>query len=304
MLRMGRLLATAVLALAATQATPPPSGSTPFNPFADRQLATVNAVEFTPDGEAMYAALFLAAVEKSQGRAAGEGAPEIALYESRREGSGWSEPRLLPFSGRHKDYEASLSPDGLTMIFNSWRPLPDGTAVTNRKNNLWMVRRAGDGWGQPVYLGAVNRLETEESYATQTADGRLFYVQEGAADANGPDWSIHTTRIVGDSVEPARPFEPAASAFGEGDPWVAPDGSYLIFTRWDRSRDWSQAADLYITFDGPGGWTEPAPIGQINDPSGPDYAVSIHGDTIYWKRRGGTFSIPWRPILAALRQRV
>jgi len=128
-------------------------------------------------------------------------------------------------------------------------------------------------------------------------------VQEGAADANGPDWSIHTTRITGDSVEPSRPFEPAATALGEGDPWVAPDGSYLIFTRWDRGRDWSQDADLYITFDGPAGWSEPAPIEQINDPSGPDYAVSIHAGTMYWKRRGGTFSISWPPILAALRQR-
>jgi len=34
---------------------------------------------------------------------------------------------------------------------------------TNQKNNLWMVRRAGEGWGSPVYLGAINRLETEES---------------------------------------------------------------------------------------------------------------------------------------------
>ncbi len=183
---MGKFVAAAVLALVATQRTPPPSGSIPFNPFADPELPTVNAVEFSPDGGTMYAALFLEAVEKSQGRAPVDGAPEIALYESRGRGSEWSQPRLLPFSGKHKDYEASLSPDGVTMIFNSWRPLPDGTAVTNQKNNLWMVRRAGEEWGQPVYLTAINRLETEESYAAQTADGRLFYVQEGAGRRERP----------------------------------------------------------------------------------------------------------------------
>ena len=159
---MWRLFAGIVLAVAAIQATPPPSESTRFEPF-PQGLPTVNAVEFGPDGDTMYVALFLEAVEKSQGREPVDGAPEIALYQSRRETSAWSQPRLLPFSGKHKDYEASLSPDGLTMIFNSWRPLPDGTAVTNQKNNLWMVRRAGEGWGSPVYLGAINRLETEES---------------------------------------------------------------------------------------------------------------------------------------------
>ena len=202
---MGRFVAAAVLALVATPENAAAERKYPVQPVRGSRARNGKRSGVQPRRRDDICRPLLKAVEKSEGRAPVDGAPEIALYESRGRGSEWSQPLLLPFSGKHKDYEASLSPDGLTMIFNSWRPLPDGTAVTNQKNNLWMVRRAGEEWGQPVYLTAINGLETEESYAAQTADGRLFYVQEGAADANGPDWSIHTTRIVGDSVDASTP---------------------------------------------------------------------------------------------------
>ena len=283
------------------QATAP---GTPFLPFGPGGPRTVNAFEFTPDGSTMISALFVAEVAKSQGLTPAADAPEIALYESRRDDQRWSAPRLLPFSGRFKDYEGTLSPDGSVMIFNSWRPLPDGRPVTNQKNNLWMVRRTSSGWSEPTYLAGINRLETEESYAAIGPQARMVYVREGAADANGADYDLYQTTIAGNDVGPATPFPPAATTFGESDPWYGRDGSYVVFTRWDRARQWEESVDLYITFDRNGRWTAPVPL-SINDPSGPDYAVSIAGDpeTIYWKRRGGTSHAPWAPILENARAR-
>jgi hypothetical protein len=259
----------------------------------------VNAIEFAADGASMSVALFTAEVARNRGVAPAAGAPELALYESRRAGDGWTDPQLLPFSGRFKDYEGTLSPDGATMIFNSWRPLPDGRVVTNQKNNLWMVRRAGSGWSQPIYLAAINRLEHEESYAAIGPNGRVIYVREGARDEHGEDYDLHETRLTSDGVEPSTPFAPAASRDGESDPWHARDGSYVIFTRWDRARTWEEDVDLYITFDRGGRWTTPVPL-SLNDPAGPDYALSIAGspEMVYWKRRGGTHRAPWAPILA------
>jgi hypothetical protein len=60
-------------------------------------------------------------------------APEVALYQSERHGSGWSAPLLMPFAGVYQDYEPAVSPDGRVMIFNSHRPLPDGTPISLRR---------------------------------------------------------------------------------------------------------------------------------------------------------------------------
>ncbi|HYE85627.1 MAG TPA: hypothetical protein VEA16_04700 [Vicinamibacterales bacterium] len=291
-------------ALLATLQSSLPSGAAAFLPWGKGGPRTVNAIEFAPDGNSMIVALFVAEVAKMEGRPVPPDAPDIALYESRREDGRWSAPRLLPFAGTHKDYEGTLSPDGSTMVFNSWRPLPDGRAVTNQKNNLWMVRRESSGWSAPIYLAAINRFDTEESYAAIGPGGRMVFLSEAPADAHGPDYNLYATRIVGNRVDAAVPFGPAATAAGEGDPWYARDGSYVIFTRWDRAKKWEEDADLYITFDRNGRWTEPVRL-SISDPGGPDYAVSIAGnpEVIYWKRRGGTFQAPWAPVLADARAR-
>ena len=97
---------------------------TPFNPWAPLGYRTINGIEFAPDAQTMYVALEPAVVAKVENRAAPAGAPEVALYQSRRENGVWSRPELMPFAGRYKDYEAALSPDGTWMLFNSWRPMP------------------------------------------------------------------------------------------------------------------------------------------------------------------------------------
>ena len=276
---------------------------TPFLPWGPRSYQTVNAIEFSPDGQSMFVALFPAQVSKVDGRALPPDAPEVALYESRREGDRWSPPQLLPFSGRWMDYEASLSPDGSWMLFNSRRPTPDGREV--KKNDLWLTRRTAQGWSSPVHLSGINRHETEESYAAIGPDGLVVFLGEGSADAKGPDTNLYQTRLTGDVAAAPTPFAPAATAAGEGDPWMARDGSYVIFSRWDRAREWDTDADLYITFRRGDGWTTAVPLTDMNDPAGPDYAVSVAGspERVYWKRRSGTMVADWAPLLAAARAR-
>ena len=296
---MPKLLATVVLAALAQSALP----GTPFQPWGPDGYRTINAIEFSPDGRSMFIALETARVAKIEGREPAANAPEIALYESRREGDRWSRPVLLPFAGTYKDYEAALSPDGRWMLFNSWRPAPDGRA--SEKNNLWLSRRTANGWSTPIYLEAINSHATEESYAAIAPDGTVLFLGEGATDAHGVDYNIYQTRVTGDTAAPRTPFAPAATTAGEGDPWFARDGSYVIFTRWDRARTWETDADLFITFRRGNQWTTPAALTELNDPAGPDYAVSIAGspERIYWKRRGGTFATEWTPILKAAQAR-
>jgi hypothetical protein len=295
-------------ALVALLALAQPSVGTPFQPWVANGFRIVNAVEFNPDGLTMYVSLFYAEVAKVTDLAVAPGSPEVALFYCTRQGAGWSEPTLMPFAGEHQDYEASIAPDGAFMIFNSLRPLPDGTPVPKGKNNLWLSRRTANSWSEPVYLSGVNRASMEESYAAIARDGRVIYVREGAVDAHGPDFDLHLTRLTGDTVSSSAPFAPAATAAGEGDPWMAPDGSYVIFTRWDRSRPWEETVALQITFDRGGRWTAPVPLTELDTPNAPEYAVTVAAikgqpETIYWKTGGRTMQAAWAPILAAARAR-
>lgn len=296
---MLKLLAAVAVAAVAQAALP----GTPFQPWGADGYRTINAIEFSPDGRSMFIALETARVAKIEGREPAANAPEIALYESRREGDRWSRPQLMPFAGTYKDYEAALSPDGQWMLFNSWRPTPDGREST--KNNLWLSRRTSNGWSQPVYLAAINKPDSEESYAAIAPDGTVVFLGEGPSDAHGVDYNLYQTRITGDTATAPQPFTPAATTAGEGDPWFARDGSYVIFTRWDRAKAWETDADLFITFRRGNRWTTPIALSELNDPAGPDYAVSIAGtpERIYWKRRGGAFSTEWPPILKAAQAR-
>jgi hypothetical protein len=129
--------------------------------------------------------------------------------------------------------------------------------------------------------------------------------ERAPADAHGPDWNLYQTRLRGNDALAPTPFPPASTPAGESDPWFARDGSYVLFTRWDRSRDWQIAVDLCVTFRDGRGWTTPIALNEINNPAGPDYAASTGGspERIYWKRRGGTMSAEWAPILASVRAR-
>jgi hypothetical protein len=281
----------------------------PFQPWPHDAYAFVNAVAFSPDDARMYHASFLARVAAHRGETLPAGAPELGIFESvRRSDGSWGEPALVSFSGRFKDYEPTLAPDGSFMIFNSWRPLPGQPANVPGRNNLWLSRRTPDGgWGDPVSLAAINRPDTEESYSAITADGRVFYLQEVPRPGGAPDYDIYVSRLTGEVASSPRPVRAAALPdHGESDPWVAPDGSYLIFTRWPLDAEWNRATDLYITFANGDDWTPAEPFLELNTEGRPDYSITITSGAdarIYWRRGGSMVSAAAAPLIAAARAR-
>src|SRR5262249_44323711 len=52
---------------------------------------------------------------------------DYTLLTSHQRNGAWSTPEALPFSGRWRDLEPTMSPDGSYLIFASSRPLPGTT---------------------------------------------------------------------------------------------------------------------------------------------------------------------------------
>ena len=275
-----------------------PQEAEPFLPFEEPALRLVNSVAFSPDDEVMYFALLHREVLREIGLPADE-APETALFYADRTAEGWSYPELLPFSGEYKDYEPTLSADGSLMVFNSARPYADGRVP--EKNDLWSVERKGDDWGEPVRIEVLTEFDREESYGSLSADRTLVFLREGRVDGK-PGFDLYSSAFVDGNFTEAQRHPVSTERFGEGDPWIAPDGSYLLFTRWDDELGWAESVDLHIAFAKDGEWTKGIPLEELNTP-GADYgpAVSPDGQWLYYRADSMFQRTPMAPLLRKYR---
>lgn len=157
----------------------------------------------------------------------------------------------MPGSGLWPDYEPALTTDGAVVVFNSKRPWPDGRVPA--RNDLWLAERGPAGFGTARPVAGVNTFELEESYPTLTRDRRLIFVR-GPARPDTDDYDLWETRLRADGSAAVPVRLSLSTEAGEGDPWVHPDGEYLIFTRWDPVAGWDRTCDLWIVFRDGEGW--------------------------------------------------
>jgi len=282
----------------ATSLSAQTAASEPFRPFSERAYRIVNSMAWTPGGDSMLVALFYREVQAHRNEPSDSTLPELGLYVTSRAGDGWTEPALLPVSGRYPDYEPALIADGSILVFNSKRPWEDGRLPP--RNDLWMAQRTAAGWGEPRPITAVNTFAEEEAYATLTADGRMIFLK----GLGGENYDLYESRLKADHTFGA-PVRSSVSTdqFGEADPMVAPDGSFLIFTRWDPAVGWDKGCDLYIAFREGERWGAPVPLAGINSAAGPDYgaALSPDGEWLYYRSTRGFVRTALQPLLVTAR---
>ena len=131
-----------------------------------------------------------------------------------------------------------------------------------------------------------------------TPSRRVIFVK-GPSREGTDDFDLYefTLRDDGTASEPlGLPF--SGPEFGEGDPQLARNGSFLIFTRWDHRIGWQQTCDLYLSFRTSLGWTEPVPLTELNTPT-PDYAAALSpdGQWLYYRAGGRYMRRLLKPVL-------
>ena len=82
---------------------------------------------FSPDGDEFYCVHYLKAVESSGG-----------IIRMKKANNKWTKPEILDFNSENYDNDMCLSADGNTMIFRSWRTMPDGTKPEGLKYTRWL----------------------------------------------------------------------------------------------------------------------------------------------------------------------
>ena len=178
-----------------------------------------------------------------------------AILLSGKTATGWSTPRIAPFSGRWMDAQPTLAPDGSALVFVSNRPLVDGDAK-HPGGNLWRVERRGDAWGEPVHLPAVVNRGASIWGPSVAADGSLYFMDRvdgkgpfklWRAQARGGTWLAPVLQVLGDP------------AMQQVDPAVAPDESFIVFSA--KHPDTDEHERLYIAFRDGAGWGKAIDLG-------------------------------------------
>jgi len=226
---------------------PPAAGAEPVM-FAPDIVSTHRfqhgTIAFSPDGSEAYWSSEIALPDSgySQG---------VMLFSEIVDGR-WAEPAPVPFSRLGWGDDVPIfAPDGERLYFLSTRPT--AAEEGRQAERIWYVTREAHGWSEPQIIeGGPNTLDLHWSFSV-AADGSIYTPGEG---------DIQVSRLVNGAYQaPENLGAPVNSDAREGMPFIAPDGSYLIFMR-AQHPDNLGYLDLWIAFpDASGAWTEPINLG-------------------------------------------
>jgi len=214
-----------------------------------------------------------------------------AILESTKSGTGWTPPRIAPFSGRWMDAQPTMAPDGSHLVFVSNRPLT-ADAATHPGGNLWRVDRHGSDWGEPVHLPATVNRGNSIWGPSVAGDGSLYFMDR--VDGKGP-FRLWRAQASAGNYLAAVPVSFGDATTQDVDPCVAPDESFIVFSSKHPATDAHER--LYIAFREGSGWGKPVDLGDAvngkgdNDSNGA--RIGPDGRTLYFTSdRQGPISYP------------
>lgn len=242
-----------------------PPGESPvlFAPGVVSTCKEHSAAMFTPDGTEMYFGRQFPA----------------AIYFMKRTDGGWTEPEVAPFSGHYTDLYPYLSADGRLLVFSSNRPLRSGEEPRGRQLDLWIVERTAAGWSEPKHVDLAVDSPVRLGGPAVASDGTLYFGQR----VESASQDIFEARREGDGYGVPRNLgSPINSDQPEHSPYIAPDGSYVLFSSFHGSQGRS---DLFVSFRADdGSWTRPRNLGtRVNSPWKDEYPyVSADGKYLFF----------------------
>ncbi|MBN2258584.1 MAG: PD40 domain-containing protein, partial [Anaerolineaceae bacterium] len=202
-----------------------------------------------------------------------------AIYTRRLAAGDWTPASIIYFSEDMRSYrDPFISPDGERLYFISDDALPGESS--SGKENIWMMEKEGEGWGTPQPLPDLINAYRLHWTISVAANYNLYF------SANEAD--IYISRYLdGNYTEPVLLDPPVNTDELEITPNIAPDESYLLFTRVATKSD---PPYLFISYAIGSGWSEPQRIENI------DYCISpiVTPDRQYVIYMSSPYSLAWR----------
>jgi len=203
----------------------------------------------TPDGNEIYFSL-------------ASGKYALILFSKLEDGK-WIEPVVAPFSGSREwlDFEPFITPDGNKFMFLSTRPKPGYEPKPGWSyQDIWVMDREGDHWGEPYNLGEPVNTEEPEYFPSVTKDGTLYFTR--GKKATRESYIYRSKLVEGKYQEPEKLPAVINSMKMQYNAFISPDEDYLILCVPDKE-DAIGTTDYYISFrDEEDHWTELINMGE------------------------------------------
>ena len=244
------------------------------------------SITFSPDGlEAFWSS---SEVRPDSGYSYG------TIWHSREVNGRWIPPVRASFAKERGDDVPFFAPGGNRLYFMSRRPVPPAERGTGEK--IWYVDREGDGWGEPVPLPpVVNNMRQHWQISVAANSNIYFHSRVGESTTNG----LYRSRVVNGEYT-----TPEFLGSDGGSPNIAPDESYLLFTRF-------LEGDVHLFITCPtedGGWTEPFDLAESSCPEARGMCPIVTPDEkyLFFIQRGPENNISWieADFLKKVRQRI
>lgn len=223
----------------------------------------------TPDGREIYFCVILGQYKLSH------------IVGCRFENGRWSTPFVVPGLDQPEYHyiEPHISPDGRKFFFASNRPAP-GKEFNERDEDIWVMERQGESWGEPRNLGAPVNTPGGEFFPSTTRDGTLYFT---GPDADGKGEAIYRSRWVEGKYAVPEKMPPQINA-GQAryNAWFSPDGSLAIVPAWGLPGSMG-GCDYYAVFrNADDTWSEPVNLGAaINTPASDEHSACLSPDGKY-----------------------
>jgi hypothetical protein len=145
--------------------------------------------------------------------------------------------------------------------------------------NLWIVHRETNGWGTPQWLPPAINDDDSIFSPSVAANGDIYFMKPVPPKGS---FEIFRSHYVHGAYQPAELMPFSDPQYGNVDPAVAPDQSFIVFSS-NRSST-NSGRGLFISFRHGDTWTVPVnldplyglPGGEIEAKLGPD------GHTLYY----------------------
>lgn len=204
-----------------------------------------------------------------------------AIAFTRYKNNAWTAPELMPFSGKYKDLEPFIAPDGKRIYFASNRPLSDSGSVKT-DFDIWWVDVTDIGLlSTPVNAGNIINTDQDEFYPSVSNNGNLYYT--AAYDEANTKEDIYLSEYKnGTFIAPVKLPESINSTFYEFNAWISPDENLIVFSSFGRAGACG-GGDLYYAKKISGVW-QPAIMLPCNDINSAqlDYCPFIFDKYLYF----------------------
>lgn len=139
----------------------------------------------------------------------------------------WQEPQVAPFSGKYRDFDPVLSPDGTRMLFTSDRPV---NGEEKKDYDIWMLQKTSTGWSEPIHLDSAINSPYNEHFASMAANGTIYFSSDRPGALGGPgDADVYRSKPEnGRYLHAEHLADSVSSTSGELDCIIAPDESFLL----------------------------------------------------------------------------